>query len=83
MYNFRKFPKPVFLSSLIFSILGFLFSVSYSLVSLIFICPTNINCPGNPFPVLLLIVLVTLLFFIFGVLFGVIILKLYNFFRVE
>ncbi|MBK89637.1 MAG: hypothetical protein CL772_00485 [Chloroflexi bacterium] len=83
MYNFRKLPRTVFLSSLIFSIVGFLFSVLYSLVSLIYICPTNINCPGNPIPVLLLIGVVTLIFFIFGVLFGVIILKLYNFFRVE
>ncbi len=83
MFNFKKLPRPIFFSFLIFTILGFLLSVSYSAVSLIFICPTNINCPGNPIPVFLLILLVTLIFSIIGVLFGVIILKLYNFFRVE
>jgi len=83
MLNFRKLPKTVFYSTLIFTIIGFLFSIIYSLISLIFICPTIVNCPSNPIPIILLVAVVTCVFFIFGLFIGVILLKLYDFFRVE
>ncbi len=83
MIKFNKLPKTIYYSSISFTILGFIFSIIYSLISYIYICPASTTCPANPIPVILLVVIVTLLFFIFGLIFGVVIRKLYNFFRVE
>ena len=83
MLNFRKLPRTVFYSTLIFTNFGFIFSIIYSSITLIFICPISVTCPANPIPIILLVALVTFIFFIFGLIFGVILLKLYDFFRVE
>ena len=83
MFFFRKIHKTILYSSIIFAIIGFLFSVSYSIVSLVIICPTNINCPSNPLPALLVVFIVTTFFLLIGTIFGLIVLKLYEMFRVE
>ena len=83
MFSFRKIHKTILYSSIIFTIIGFLFSVLYSIASLMIICPTNINCPSNPLPALLVIFVVTTFFLIIGTIFGLIVLKLYEMFRVE
>ncbi len=83
MLNFRKLPRTVFYSTLIFTNFGFVLSIIYSTISVIFICPTTVNCPSNPIPIILLVLFVTFIFFIFGLIFGVILLKLYDLFRVE
>jgi|TARA_B100001029_G_scaffold63310_1_gene51244 hypothetical protein len=66
-----------------FTIFGFLLSLFYSLVSFIFICPTSNACPSNPLPAILLIFIVTTFFSIFGLFFGMILIKLYDLFKVE
>ncbi|MBL07308.1 MAG: hypothetical protein CL773_05615 [Chloroflexi bacterium] len=83
MIKFKKLPKTIYYSSILFTILGFIFSIIYSLISYIYICPTSTTCPANPTPIIFLVIIVTFLFFIFGLIFGVVIQKLYNFFRVE
>ena len=63
MIKFKKLPKTIYYSSISFTILGFIFSIIYSLISYIYICPASTTCPANPVPVILLVVIVTFLFF--------------------
>jgi hypothetical protein len=83
MFFFRKIHKTILYSSIIFTLIGVLFSLSYSIVSFVLICPTNINCPSNPLPALLVIFLVTAFFLLIGTIFGWIVLKLYERVRVD
>ena len=80
---FNKINKIIRNTIIGFTLFGLLLSLFYSLFSMIFICPTNNNCPSSTIPALIVIFVVTTFFSIFGLLFGMIVVKLYNLFKVE